>query len=273
MDNEQFDYQQQQDEDEQQRSEEMTETNNLELWDKVSQPGTEVLKPIIGGRLGKAKMTDINPMYRYKTMTKQFGICGVGWNYKIIDLWTDEGAGGTKIAWAKVTVTVKGHEPIEGIGGAMMIAKEKEGLHTDDESYKKSVTDALGTAMKMLGVAADVYFGLWDGSKYKDAPKVKVTPKKSKSDNQLVYESMGPEDQDKANTAASRIVDLFACDGNDVEVTSNKELAVDMLFNADNDHKQATFWMLKEQSGIRRYIQDTVEERQKDLELTKAAEQ
>ena len=31
-----------------------------------------------------------------------------------------------------------------------------------------AVTDAIGTAMKMIGVAADIYFGKWDGSKYKD---------------------------------------------------------------------------------------------------------
>jgi len=144
------------------------ETNNLELWDKVSQPPEESLKKITGGRLGKAGMTDINPMWRYKTMTEQFGICGVGWFYKIDRLWTDEGADGTKIAWAMVTVKVKSQGPVEGIGGAMMIAKEREGLYTDDEAYKKAVTDALGTAMKMYGVGADIYMGRWDGTKYRD---------------------------------------------------------------------------------------------------------
>ena len=49
-----------------------------------------------------------------------------------------------------------------------------------------ATTDALGVAMKHLGVAADVYMGLWDGSKYiepKDAPnfpKTVNTPKEVK---------------------------------------------------------------------------------------------
>ena len=32
-----------------------------------------------------------------------------------------------------------------------------------------AVTDALSTALKMLGVAADIYSGRWDGSKFRDA--------------------------------------------------------------------------------------------------------
>ena len=49
-----------------------------------------------------------------------------------------------------------------------MIAKEKNGPHTSDECYKMAVTDAISTAIKMLGVGADIYAGKWDGTKYKD---------------------------------------------------------------------------------------------------------
>ena len=43
-----------------------------------------------------------------------------------------------------------------------------------------ALTDALSVAMKQLGVAAKIYEGLWDGSKYRDEPdepqeKKKVT--------------------------------------------------------------------------------------------------
>ena len=62
-----------------------------------------------------------------------------------------------------------------------MVANEVRGLHNNDECYKMAVTDALGTAMKLLGVGADIYAGLWDGSKYIDQPTTK-TPPKPKSD-------------------------------------------------------------------------------------------
>ena len=52
-----------------------------------------------------------------------------------------------------------------------MVVKESGGLHINDEAYKMAVTDALSVALKMLGVGADVYMGLYDGSKYKDAPE------------------------------------------------------------------------------------------------------
>ncbi|MEE9593564.1 MAG: hypothetical protein V3W28_08290 [Thermoplasmata archaeon] len=64
--------------------------------------------------------------------------------------------------------------PIEGIGGSKLIEKEKNGLHNNDEGWKMATTDALGTACKYIGLAADVYLGGGKGptgSKYdRDKP-------------------------------------------------------------------------------------------------------
>jgi hypothetical protein len=58
----------------------------------------------------------------------------------------------------------------------MLVEQEKNGLHTNDECFKMAVTDALSVAMKSLGMAADVYKGLWDGTKYKTVePVQKIT--------------------------------------------------------------------------------------------------
>ena len=43
-------------------------------------------------------------------------------------------------------------------------------MYNSDEAYKMAVTDALSVAFKAFGMAAEVYLGNWDGSKYKDAP-------------------------------------------------------------------------------------------------------
>jgi hypothetical protein len=51
-------------------------------------------------------------------------------------------------------------EPIPAYGGDFLVKKDKNGIHGNDEAMKMAVTDALGTAMKMIGVAADVYRGL-----------------------------------------------------------------------------------------------------------------
>ena len=48
-------------------------------------------------------------------------------------------------------------QPAPGIVGSMLVSKEKSGLYTVDEAYKKAIPDALSVACKALGVAADVY--------------------------------------------------------------------------------------------------------------------
>jgi hypothetical protein len=147
---------------------------NMETWDALRQPPATALKTIRGGRL--QGMTDINPQWRYKAMTEQFGVCGVGWKYQIMKTWSEQGADGVILAFAQVALFIKvsssdWSDSIHGIGGSTMVAKEKSGLYSSDECYKMAVTDALSVAMKMLGVASDIYEGLWDGSKYRDAPQ------------------------------------------------------------------------------------------------------
>ncbi len=108
-------------------------------------------------------------------MTEKFGPIGFGWKYTIDRLWTEDGPNGERMAFAQVSVYVA-HEStwsdaIQGIGGAAMIAMEKSGLVGNDEAYKMATTDALSVALKMLGVAAEIYLGNFDGSKYKtEAP-------------------------------------------------------------------------------------------------------
>jgi len=142
--------------------------NNMEIWDKVSQPPKTALKPINAGRLrGK---TDINPQWRYQVMTDVFGPCGVGWRYEIVRTWNEATTEGQVFAFAEIKLSIlQGDiwsEAIPGIGGSMLVTKEQAGLHASDEGYKMAITDALSVAMKMIGVASDIYAGLWDGSKY-----------------------------------------------------------------------------------------------------------
>lgn len=146
---------------------------SLEIWDKLKQPPVTALKTIKAGRL--SGMTDVNPQWRYQAMTEQFGPCGIGWKYAVTRLWSEPGSDGQIFAFSEVELCYLDNgvwsDPVPGIGGSMLVTKEKTGLHSSDEGYKMATTDALSVAMKMLGVAADIYAGRWDGSKYKDAPK------------------------------------------------------------------------------------------------------
>ena len=151
----------------------VTMAKKMEVWNVLKTPPPSALKKIGGGRL--KGMTDINPQWRYQIMTEQFGMCGVGWKYEIFSVWTSEGSDGQKFAFAEIRLFVRQNgewsDAIPGVGGSMLVEKETRGLHSSDEGYKMAITDALSVAMKMIGVAADIYMGLSD-SKYKDKPTV-----------------------------------------------------------------------------------------------------
>ena len=142
--------------------------NAIKVYDILSRPPADALKRITGGRLnGK---TDINPQWRYRAMTEQFGLCGLGWKYTIDRQWIEAGDSGERLAFVNVSVYVKDgdkwSEPIPGTGGSMLTAKEKNGLYNSDEAFKMATTDALSVALKFLGVASAIYAGQWDGTKY-----------------------------------------------------------------------------------------------------------
>ena len=148
----------------------MKKEDALKIYQSLSKPPAEALKTIQAGKL-KGK-SDINPQWRYKAMTETFGLVGIGWKYDIQKLWTEQGGAGEVLAFAQVAVYVKDgetwSEPIIGVGGSKLVQLEHDKPVSNDEGYKMAVTDAFSTALKMLGVAAAIYAGLWDGSKYKD---------------------------------------------------------------------------------------------------------
>lgn len=146
---------------------------NLELYEKFRKVPETAKKNIGGGRL--KGMTDINPMWRIKTLTEAFGVCGFGWYYEIVDQWLETAMAKDEItANVKINLYVKqGDEwskPIVGIGGSMLVANEKNGLYVNDECYKMALTDAISVACKSLGIGADVYWNK-DNTKYNDSKK------------------------------------------------------------------------------------------------------
>ena len=141
--------------------------NNLELYNKVRSVPDNAKKPIQAGRQ-KGK-TDINPMWRIKTLTEQFGPCGIGWKTEIKRTWLESGANDEIAAHVEIALYVKINgswsDAIPGLGGSMFVAKERDGFYTDDDAYKKAYTDAISVACKALGIAADVYYEK-DSTKY-----------------------------------------------------------------------------------------------------------
>lgn len=146
-------------------------SDKMIIYEKARSCPANALKPIQAGRL-KGK-SDINPMWRIKMLTEIFGAAGFGWYYEITKQWTETGANGEIAAFVNINLyvrmTVDGEvqwsKPIQGNGGSMLVTQERNGLYTDDEAFKKALTDAISVSCKALGFAADVYWNQ-DSTKY-----------------------------------------------------------------------------------------------------------
>lgn len=158
--------------------------NNLERYERVRKVPKEAMRKIEAGRL--KGFTDINPMWRIKILTEEYGEVGIGWRTVTKKKELVTGANGEVAAFLDlelyVNVDGKWSEAIEGSGGSMFVSKEQKGLYTDDECWKKAYTDALSVACKAIGIGADVYYEK-DKSKYggggQEEPQTPQAPRKA----------------------------------------------------------------------------------------------
>ena len=153
--------------------------DNMTIYEGHRQPPKEALKTIGAGRL--KGMSDINPMWRIKALTEEFGPCGFGWYYTVDQQWI-ETSGNESVGFVNISLYIKvGDEwskPIFGTGGSKFLTQERNGAYLSDEVYKMATTDAISVACKQLGIAADVYWNS-DRTKYTgNTTETKEQPKK-----------------------------------------------------------------------------------------------
>lgn len=176
---------------------------NLDLYNKVREVPKEAQKSFNNGRFSG---TDINPMWRIKKLTEEFGICGFGWYYEITDKWLEKGQDDIIAAFVNINLFIKiGEEwskPIQGTGGNTFVSKNKNGYQVSDECYKMALTDAISVAAKALGVGADIYFGndrtKYDTPKETEAkPETKPTPKTDEPSD-IIFEMINKADSQES---------------------------------------------------------------------------
>ena len=188
----------------------------METYNKLKAVPSNMLKKIEGGRL--KGMSDIKPQWRIEKLTEVFGLCGFGWKFEITNKWIEKGEKSESVAFVDLNLYVKvdgiWSEPIYGNGGSMFVTAEKNGLYTSDEAFKMAITDALGTAAKHIGLAADVYMG--HGGKY-EQPAQEPKPKPEPTPEQIAL-------KEKISAA---IVDLERCETLE-QVKANWEANTDL---------------------------------------------
>ena len=159
---------------------------------------------------GSFSGTDINPMWRLKTLTEQFGPCGAGWYYEVVSERCEEHHDMTMAIvdiklywnvtgdWANPTWSA----PVYGTGGNKLVTTTKSGMKSSDEGYKMALTDALSVACKALGIGADVYFEKDATSKYSEyytqQPKPQMTVTRKPTSAMLTVLDNKTTDEQKA---------------------------------------------------------------------------
>lgn len=177
--------------------------NNLAIWDRLGKTDPAQTKSF--NRAGGFKGTAIKPIYTEHKMTEQFGPVGKGWGMGEPTFTTVPGSDGQVAVYCTVELWWREGEAIHGsvygVGGDMVVVKQSNGLRTDDEAFKKAFTDAVGNAMKHLGMSADVHMGRFDDSKYVNElraemagePEPDATPTMPKAKARAPYAEMQAE--------------------------------------------------------------------------------
>lgn len=151
-------------------------TDNLAIWNTLGRTSPDQTKQFKRG--GGFTGTAIKPIYTEQKMTEQFGPCGIGWGFSEPQFQIVPGANNEVMVYCWLTLWFV-HEgarsmPIPGVGGDKIVThikaneqyKRPERWESDDEAFKKAFTDAIGNAMKHIGMSADVHMGRFDDSKY-----------------------------------------------------------------------------------------------------------
>lgn len=163
---------------------------NLRIYNTYKSVPDKALKEFDNG---KFKGTDINTMWRIKSLTEAFGMCGVGWYFTIKRTWTEDTPNGEQFAFAEIELFIKvdgeWSMPISGNGGNKLTRITKKGeMSTSDEAFKMAITDALGVACRNLGFGADVYWNN-DRTKYTDYEQEEGQKKSTSTSTRYATES------------------------------------------------------------------------------------
>lgn len=146
------------------------------LWDRLGKTDPKHTKQF--QRAGGFKGTAIKPMFSFRRMTEEFGPCGQGWginepSFQVVP------AEGEILVYCTVSIWHGSKENVVfGVGGDKCVAKFSSGAKTDDEAFKKSFTDAVTNALKLIGVGADIHMGMFDDSKYVNELKAEFSEKR-----------------------------------------------------------------------------------------------
>ena len=136
---------------------------NLDLWEAHADIDPAFTKAITGKAY---KGTSPNPQYVIKCLTEMFGPVGQGFGWEVLA--EDFTPLGEEILhWCRIRFWHTDRQNYyEAYGQTKALMKTRNGLMSDEDAPKKSLTDAIIKAASQLGIAANIFLGRWDDQKY-----------------------------------------------------------------------------------------------------------
>lgn len=138
-----------------------------DLWHRAFTTDPRAVKPITGKQYAG---NSPKPYWIVERLTDEFGPCGIGWGFQIMnerfERFSDTDT--LHIAAVRFWYVLDGQRgELEQIGQTKASYMTGSGkFMLDEDAPKKSVTDALVKCASYLGFAGDIFSGRWDDSKY-----------------------------------------------------------------------------------------------------------
>jgi hypothetical protein len=144
----------------------MTKPNKA-LWERAFTTDPQAVKPITGKQYNG---NSPKPYWIVERLTDEFGPCGIGWGFSILnerfERFSDTDT--LHVAVVKFWYELEGKRgELEQVGQTKATYTTSKGTFLiDEDAPKKSVTDALVKCASYLGFAGDIFSGRWDDSRY-----------------------------------------------------------------------------------------------------------
>lgn len=217
--------------------------SNKALWKRVCVTDPAAVKPITGKQYSG---NSPNPYWIVERLTDEFGPCGIGWGFIVLDERMERLTETEILHVARVRFWYEldgKRGEFEQIGQTRALyAKRDKSLMVDEDAPKKSVTDALVKCASYLGFAGDIFSGMWDDSKY-------VNEAGKHWEAIRADESKTPRERELDDLAAELIA--FHEEGKDMAAIN--AWYADTTF-ADNEERLYVWGLLREYSALRRVI-------------------
>lgn len=197
--------------------------SNKELWDRVSKTDPKHVKPITGKQYSG---NSPKPYYIVERLTEEFGPCGTGWGFTVVNERFERFSETDSLHVALVNfwyVLDGKRAEFQQMGQTKASYVTNAGkFMLDEDAPKKSVTDALVKCASYLGFAGDIFSGRWDDSKYvaelkrefaeKDEPVAEI--KRTGAMAAVLETVKVPEvEAEYIRELAENVKDLFASNG------------------------------------------------------------